>query len=188
MKVYKSDIQICLEPVFSDARRYDHNVRDELGSLHGRCVDPVEKEELKYQDYSLVELFWKRSDKQHKIARENGYLGSYHNCAFTLLYGAFGADIIAYLFNRKWVPSTTVDPFLAGDFLQRLSVLEGAATGLKDGAETPVRLPETAPYSISGMGPELEFFREKIIAYFWITAFARCVVLVSSRFLSIVAE
>ena len=108
----------------------------------------------------MISLFWDRASNKHKLARENGYIGSYHNCVFRLLYAVFGLDIIAYLFNQTWVPDTTIDPFRPGLFLERLSVLERATKELVDGAETPVRLPGTAVYFGPDIGPTLRLYSD----------------------------
>jgi hypothetical protein len=163
MKVYEYPIEICLEPVFDNASRRDDESQRELEPVYARYFTPVEDatEGTTTQERALIQLFWGHASHEHKLARENGYIGSFHNCVFKLLYGAFGLDIIAYLFDQAWVPTTIIDPFRPGLFLERLSVLERATKELKDGAKTPVRLPETAPYLRPGMGPELNGFSEE---------------------------
>jgi hypothetical protein len=163
MKVYEYPIEICLSPAFDNASRRDDDAERKLGPVYNRYFTPVEDapEGTTTQERALIRLFWERASHEHKLARENGYVGSFHNCVLRLLYGMFGADVLAYLFDQAWVPATTVDPFRPGLFLERLCVLERATKELKDGAKTPVRLPETTPYFRPGMGPELNGFSEE---------------------------
>lgn len=49
------------------------------------------------------------------------------NCDFSLLYRIFGIDLIGFLFDKPWVPRTTIDPFDSVEFLERLALLEEAA-------------------------------------------------------------
>lgn len=155
MKVYESEIEICLEPLFSEVCSRDDEIQRELEPIYKRhCKQGISA------DQALIRLYWERASNLHKVARENGYIGSYHNCVFHMLYEIFGVDIIAYLFNQAWIPSTTINPFRPGVFLERLAVLETAVRELKDGAKTPLALRETADYFISGIGPEMEFFSE----------------------------
>jgi hypothetical protein len=163
MKVYEHSIDILLSPTFEDAKNRDNEVKQRLRPVRERCFTPTKGAPAgtKTQERALVRLLWNRASERYKSARENGYVGSFHNCVFELLFGIFGMDIIAYLFNQGWVPETTVNPFRPLPFLKRLSVPEEAARKLKDHAKTPVTLPETAPYLVPGMGPDLECFREK---------------------------
>jgi len=69
-------------------------------------------------------------------------------------------DIIGYLFDQTWVPHAVIDPFRTKLFLQRLSVLEQAATELTDGETIPIPLLRGSEYFLSGMGPRLPRFRE----------------------------
>lgn len=163
MKVYDSIIEISLEPVFGNVSSTDDKAQRELDSVYDIYFKPTEDAPAgtMTQERALIHLFWERASNEHKVARENGYVGTSHNCVFKLLYGVFGLDIIEYLFNQSWVPSTTIDPFRPELFLERLSVLEQAATELKDGAKTPVKPPTTAPYFRPGMGPELNSFSEE---------------------------
>jgi hypothetical protein len=164
MTVYESTIEICLNPAFEAATRRSDLAEKELlpvcerysVQLRGKPGDATTQEQ------SLLSLFWKRrAGHEYSLAKENGYVGSGHNCVFKLLYGVYGADIIAYLFDQPWVPATTINPFRAEPFLDRLSVLEAAAKRLKDGWSTPLSLRETLPCVKAGMGLRLRRFREK---------------------------
>jgi hypothetical protein len=163
MKVYENEIQIFLRPAFDNVSKHHDAVRTELRSVRERYFWPTKDEpaEMMTQERALIRLFWERASNEYKVARENGYVGSFENCVFRLLYGVFGADILAYLFDQEWVPDTTVDPFRPTLFLERLSVLERATKKLEDGAKTPVVTPETAAYFRPGMGPRLKCFREE---------------------------
>jgi hypothetical protein len=77
-----------------------------------------------------------------------------------LLYGVFGTDILAFLFDQAWFPGALINPFRIQRFLERLSVLERAATELKDETKTPVLLQETSHYLRDRMGPKLTHFEE----------------------------
>jgi hypothetical protein len=162
MKVYEYEVDICLNSAHTAATSRDNKVKAELRPVRHRYFIPEKNAPAgtKTQERAMIQLFWARASDDYKTARDNGYVGSFHNCAFRLLYGIFGVDIIGYLFNQGWVPLTTIDPFRPDLFLQRLIVLEQAARELKDGAKTPVCLPETAPYAVTGMGPELLRFSE----------------------------
>ncbi len=163
MKVYEHRIDICLSPAHDDAIERDDEVKKKLWPVRERFFTPTKGAPAgtTTQERALIRLFWGRASDEYKLARENGYVGSFHNCVFELLYGVFGADVIAYLFNQGWVPETTIAPFHPGSFLKRLSVLEETVRELKDGEKTPIHLPETTPYMVAGMGPELRCFREK---------------------------
>jgi hypothetical protein len=162
MKVYEYLIEIGLEPVFGNGSKRDDEVEKELRPVYSRYFEPSEDapEGVTTQERALLGLFLDRASHDHKVASENGYVGSYHNCVFKLLHGVFGLDIIAYLFDQAWVPSTTIDPFQPRLFLERLAVLERAAMELKDGAKTPVELPETTAHFRTGSKPN-DFSEEK---------------------------
>jgi hypothetical protein len=163
MKVYDSFIEICLQPVFMNVSRRDDKAQRKLDSVYDRYFTPTKAAPVgtTTQERALIRLFWERASNEYKVARENGYVGSYHNCVLKLLHGVFGLDIIAYLFNQAWVPETAIEPFHPELFLERLSVLERAAMKLADGAKTPVKLSETAAYFRPDMGPELNAFSEE---------------------------
>jgi hypothetical protein len=163
MKVFESLIDICSSPVFDDFARRREAVEHEFSSVQDRYFTPAKTAPAGAitQERALIDLFWERAGLSHKTAKEIGYIGSYHNCVLQLLYGILGVDIIKFLFDQASAPHTTVDPFRPKLFLERLSVLERVANRLKDGSKTPVRLPETAPYVQSGMGPRLERFSEE---------------------------
>jgi hypothetical protein len=163
MKVYDSIIEICLDPVCKNEAIRDDKAQRELGHVRGIYFKPAKAAPMDTttQERSLIQLFWERASFEYKVARENGYVGTDHNCVLRLLYGVFGLDIIGYLFNRSWVPATTIDPFRPDVFLERLSVLEQAAADLTDGWKTPVKLPETTAYFRPGMGPKLSRFSEE---------------------------
>jgi hypothetical protein len=162
MKVYESEIEICLQPVFGNGSKRDDVAEKELRPVYSRYFEPSEDapKGVTTQERALLSLFLDRASNEHRVARENGYVGSYHNCVFKLLYDVFGLDIIAYLFDQAWVPSTTIDPFRPRLFLKRLAVLERAAMELKDGAKTPVELPETTGHFLTGSKPN-DFSEEK---------------------------
>lgn len=163
MRVYEQNIEICLNPAFDNATKRDDEFKERLRPLRERCFTPINGVlgGTMRQEKALVRLLWNRANVNYKLARERGYVGSFHNCVFELLFGIFGVDIIAYLFDQPWVPATTVDPFRPLSFLERLGVLEEAAREFKDGAKTPVTLLKTARYLAPGMGKDLECFREK---------------------------
>ncbi len=163
MKVYENSIDILLTGARKDANRRNQAAQDELWPVRSHYFTPTKGTPVgaKTQERALIQLLWGRASGNYQLARESGHVGSFHNCVFRLLYGVFGADIIAYLFNQAWIPVTTIDPFDPALFLKRLNVLENAARVLKDRAKTPVLLPETAPYVAAGMGPELPCFNEK---------------------------
>jgi hypothetical protein len=117
-------------------------------------------------------------------AKEFGYLNTFLNCAFNLLHNVFGADVVAYLFDKEWIPTvkpvrtvvfpstlvpppygtmwrTVVKPFRPALFLERLTVLDTTIKQLRDEAITPILLPETAPYRRGDGGITLKQFREK---------------------------
>lgn len=163
MKVYEYSIDIMLDSARDEARVRNDATRNKLRPVRRRLFTPTEDVPpgTTTQERALVRLLWGRSSDENQFARENGYVGSFHNCAFRLLYAVFGVDVIAYLFNQAWVPETTIDPFRPSLFLERLYILEQAVRGLKNKAKTPVHLQETAPYVAAGMGPELECFSEE---------------------------
>jgi hypothetical protein len=162
MKVYEYEVDICLNSAHTAATSRDNKVKAGLRPVRHRYFIPEKNAPVggKTQERAFIHLLWARASDDYKLARENGYVGSFHNCVFRLLYGIFGVDIIRYLFNQGWVPQTTVDPFRPDLFLRHLCVLEQAARELKDRTKTPVCLPETAPYAATGMGPALLRFSE----------------------------
>jgi hypothetical protein len=113
---------------------------------------------LKVYDY-VIEIVLEYTDagKNHQGFGFNSFYGY----DFGLLYGIFGADILAYLLDQAWVPAATVAPFRPLLFLKRLSVLEQTAKDLRDGAKTPIWLSETAHYFRPGMGASLKCFNEE---------------------------
>ena len=164
MTVYESVIEICLDPVFSEASERSDAVEQAMGPLCDRyslrMLDT--KIDETSQQKALIGLFCKRrAGHRYALAQENGYIGSYHNCVFELLYGVFGVDIIGYLFDRPWVPRATINPFRPGLFLRRLSVLEQAVTGIPDRTRTPLPLLRGNEYFCPGMGPRLMRFKDK---------------------------
>jgi hypothetical protein len=115
-------------------------------------------------------------------AKEFGYLDTFLNCALNLLHNVFGADVIAYLFDKEWIPTvkpvrtvvfptfmqpyatmsrTVVEPFRPALFLERLTVLETTIKQLRDEAITPILLPEMAAYRRGDGGITFRQFREK---------------------------
>jgi len=160
--VYQSLIEIILYPVFVEVFERHQAIQNELSSVSRfyRTSSTRDATKTKTQQQALIELFQVRASRKYKVARENGYIGNYHNCVLELLYGIFAADILKFIFDEDWIPETTIDPFQPERFLERLSVLELAAKKLKDRAKTPVQLPETASCVRFGMGPELKCFSE----------------------------
>lgn len=75
-----------------------------------------------------------------------GYVGSFSNCDFSHLHEVFGVDLIGFLFDKRWVPHTTINSFEPDQFLARLAVLEDASRKIQLGDALPVYLIETAPY------------------------------------------
>jgi hypothetical protein len=164
MTVYESVIEICLNPVFNEATSRHEAVELQLLPLCDRYSVRLKDAEVDYrsEEKALIGLICNRHARnEYALAREVGYVGSRHNCVFNLVYGVFGVDFIAYLFDQPWVPATTVNPFRPKLFLNRLSALERATRQLKDGSRTPLSLPETARYVQSGMGHRLRRFSEE---------------------------
>jgi hypothetical protein len=162
MKVYESIIEICMREALD---QFEERSEKEVRKLRAlRKLNPVSRDEfydVETQESALLDLLWRRACVLTDRWGSNGYVGSFQNCVFSLLYGLFSADILAFLFDRAWVPAATINPFRPEPFLHRLAALERAAKKLKDGARTPVRLPETVAYIRAGMGPELNQFSER---------------------------
>jgi hypothetical protein len=160
MKVYNSFIEITLEPAFEHGYRRGERFKKQLLSAYE--LYPLAKGEdksiTKTDERALIELLLGRTE--HKLARETGYVGSCHNCVFSLLYGIFRADILAFLFDQDWIPNITVDPFRPQLFLERLSILKRAAKSLTDGNEITAELRDIKDYVRPGMGSKLNHFNE----------------------------
>jgi hypothetical protein len=144
-------------------------------------LDPVPENEK-----SAMEGFCKRldhSEVEGPIAKECGYIFSDVNCDLRLLHHLFGADIVGYLFDKTWIPiakpvptiyfprefipsdakfgetlGAVVRPFRPELFLARLSVFERNFRQLKDGAITPISLPELTAYLRGDGGTRLQRF------------------------------
>jgi hypothetical protein len=158
MTVYESVIQVVLYPDPNDAVERTATNYEQLRSLRDLYFEPTMEEPtgVTTQERALIRMLEVRS-----IGSAVSCISSHANCVLNLIYGVFGVDTLAYLFDQSWVPATTVNPFRPGLYLKRLSVLERTASELKDGARTPVWLPETAQYFRPGMGPSLECFKDK---------------------------
>jgi hypothetical protein len=136
--VYESEIEILLANAFDKPRQQAIQRARECDNL--RREYPEDSQQRAILD-RLYDEIWNGS-----FIAAQGYLGSYRNCAFSVLHQAFGVDIIAFLFGRAWVPTTTISCFQPGSFLYRLSVLERAFGKFKDGDSLPVLLPETVAF------------------------------------------
>jgi len=160
VKLYEGVIEIWLEPAFSRFAKQQSEYIRELRPLrreHNRARDF----EGVSQERALGDLLWQRICLQDDNAGLTGYVGSFTNCVFKLLYGVFGTDTIAFLFDEDWVPKITIESFRPRLFLERLAILEKAAQELQDGAELPVRLKETTAFLRADMGPTLERFEKQ---------------------------
>jgi hypothetical protein len=160
-KVYENVIQIKLHKGFDhDEYMYMRDLKKQFLSLSDHYFKPT-KEAPKCtstQERAMIDrMKWVIDEKEPGVARSI----SEGDVVLRLLYGVFEADIIAYLFDQAWVPATTVVPFRPRLFLKRLSVLERVVDKLKDGAKTPIWLPETDHYLRPGMGPKLNRFSAK---------------------------
>jgi hypothetical protein len=162
--VYDTTVEVCLDSAFGDNQDKNDELIRQLRSLR-RKHDPMPQDLARSiyhtQEQDLLDLFWQRACLLDKASGGRGYVGSYQNCTFNLLYGVFGIDILAFLFGQPWVPKVIIRPFDPESFLDRLSVLERAAEELEDGTMTPVPVPGAATYVQKGMGPELESFKEE---------------------------
>ncbi len=113
------------------------------------CVSEFHEAREEYPEESEERAILDRLFDRAKLAihsGKGGYLGSSVNCAFSVLYEVFGVDVIAFLFDQPWVPSTAVDPFRPKQFLARLTILETASGKLAEGDTLPILLPQTASY------------------------------------------
>src|SRR5436190_402151 len=156
MRVYNSIIEVCLDPAFEEAGKSNDELIRKLRTLRRRHESVPES--LMWdgpgdQKQALLDLLWKRACWLDNSSGAKGYVGSYQNCTFDLLYGVFGIDVLAFLFDQPWVPRVTIRPFDAESLLERLSILERAAEKLVDGTKTPVVIPEATKYVRKGMGP-----------------------------------
>ena len=114
------------------------------------------------QESSVLDLLWKRACVLSEHSGANGYVGAYQNCAFSLLYGIFGADVVGFLFDRKWVDGVRIDPFQPEPFLERLSILERAMQSLKEDSKIPIVLAETAQFRRPGVGTKLNRYNKAL--------------------------
>jgi hypothetical protein len=156
--IYDHVIEIVMDDALS---ALDDKYREMVKELHTVRRMYIPQRTKDSQEWYLLDLLWKRACVQVERCGSNGYVGPYCNCAFNLLYGVFGIDILAFLFDQAWFPGALITPFRVQLFLERLSVLERAVDELKDGTKTPVLLPETAHYIDDRMGPKLTYFDEK---------------------------
>jgi len=160
MTVYESVIEIWLEPTLSRFEQHQKEFIPRLRALR-RQHNPASGFGGVSQERGLLDLLWQRTCFQNEKVGSSGLVESFTNCAFKLLYGVFGTDTIRFLFDKHWVPKVTIEPFYPTLFLERLAILEQAAQKLQDGAKTPIRLRQTAPFVRTGMGPKLERFEEQ---------------------------
>jgi hypothetical protein len=156
--IYDHVIEIVMGDVLS---ALDDKYREMVKELHTVRRMYIPQQTKDSQEWALLDLLWKRACVQIERSGSNGFVGPYCNCALGLLYGVFGIDILAFLFDQAWFPGALATPFRVQLFLERLSVLERALGELKDGTKTPVLLPETAHYIDDRMGPKLTHFEEK---------------------------
>ena len=156
--IYDHIIEIFMEDVLS---ALDEKYLERVKELHNVRMMYVPQRTKDSQERALLDLLWKRACVQVERSGSNGYVGPYCNCALNLLYGVFGTDILAFLFDQSWFPGAVISPFRIQLFLERLSVFERAVSELKDGTKTPVLLPETAHYVDDRMGPKLAYFDDK---------------------------
>lgn len=164
MKVYESIIEIAMEPTFTRLRERNDELLDKLVPLRKTyCGTAGWKAGAIYSDEkALIDLLFWRAKEMGGRPASSGYVGNARNCVFSLLYGLFGIDVIAFLFDQAWVPAKDIVSFSPESFLDRLSVLERFSKKLKDGDKTPVRLQEARAYIRPGMGPQLKCFREDL--------------------------
>jgi hypothetical protein len=162
MKVYSYDIEVFLDPACEEAQARSRFETDKIAPSRNVYFAASKEvpEGVTTQERALIQLFWTRACREYKLARETGYIGSYHNCALELLHGIYGVDILAYLFDQCWVPTTVVDPFRPNAYLSRLRVLEQASHRLRHGTKLPVTLRGASAYAVVGMGEELKRFDE----------------------------
>jgi hypothetical protein len=148
--VFEQVIEIVMEGVFD-------KIRDEAN----KSLCELREKRKVYEEWSeeraFLDLLWNHAGQDSAVGK-NGYVGSYNNCTFSILYEVFGVDIIRFLFNQAWVPYITINPFVAEHFLSRLATLEAAASELRQGQGIPVLLPETAPYIPPGSEAEMKSF------------------------------
>jgi hypothetical protein len=162
LKVYENLIQFALYPRTAETDECTHAFENKLQSLRNHYFRRTKDapEGTWTQERALIEQLEDRLIQQ-KYSGGIKVISSFGDIALRLLWGVFGVDIIAYLFDQEWVPITKIEPFRPSLFLKRLSVLERIAKNLKDGVKTPVWSPETAPYFRPDLGPTLKYFREK---------------------------
>lgn len=105
MTIYDSVIEIIMQDVFDKSQKANDELTQRLREI--RKEYPVGPFEVT-QERALLDLLWRRIDPDYSSVGENGYVGSFQNCVFSLLYAVFGADVIAFLFDRPWAPVCTV--------------------------------------------------------------------------------
>jgi hypothetical protein len=148
--VYESEIEIVIREVFYGPRHETLEFAGELDSI--RRQYPTDT-----QEWAILKRL---SERASYVACDgkDGYIGGYANCAFSVLYEIFGADVIAFLFNQSWIPNKIVDPFFPGQFLDRLAVLESALGKLKEGDALPVLVQQTESHQWPGTSPTPSLF------------------------------
>jgi hypothetical protein len=149
--IYESEVEIVMVEVFDKPREEALKRADEFSEMRrGYAKDS--------QEHAILDRLFDQDLNHTACSGKNGYIGSYHNCAFSVLYEVFGVDVIAFLFSQPWVPHTIIDLFQPKQFLTRLTVLEEAANLLREGDALPALLPETAPYLWPGIVHEPSSF------------------------------
>jgi hypothetical protein len=136
--VYESKIEILLANAFDKPRQQAIQRARECDNLRREYAEDSQQRAILDRLYDEI---WNGS-----FTAAQGYLGSYRNCAFSVFHQVFGVDVIAFLFDRAWVPLTTISSFQPGSFLYRLSVLEKTFGKFKDGDSLPALLPETVAF------------------------------------------
>jgi hypothetical protein len=104
--------------------------------------------------------------KDREWFKDRQYIG-YGRCSYKLLYRVFGIDVIAYLFNKHWIPEVTIEDFIPYRFLERLSVLERAAEKMNQDMTIPLRLSGDATrFALGKDGPGESWFEEDKDGFF----------------------
>jgi hypothetical protein len=148
--VYESCIEIVIQDVFKGPRHETLEFASELDLLRRGYSEDT-------QEWAILKRLSQRASEAD-CDGEDGYIGSYTNCAFSVLYEIFAVDIIAFLFNQPWIPSKIVDPFFPDQFLDRLAVLESAAGELTEGDALPILLNQAESYRWPGATPTPTLF------------------------------
>jgi hypothetical protein len=148
--VYESQIEIAIHNVFDGPRHETLEFASEVDLLRRGYPEDT-------QEWAILKRLSQRA-REAACDGKDGYVGSYNNCAFSVLYEIFGVDVIAFLFNQSWIPSKVVDPFFPGQFLDRLAVLESALGKLTEGDALPMLLNQAESYRWPGASPTPSLF------------------------------